>query len=463
MSVRLRLTLWYTVLTAVTMVISSVILYVVLRQTINADTDAFLASKAHDLAASIQIIPVKSGNQIVHYVAPLPDVDRFAEADVYAQELDVTGSILDESMNMGSYGQPLDPAGLVKALHGQTAYGTVAIRGIRLRVFTMPLKLPGYPNRVLQVARAVDPVESTLTRLQRALLIGDALVALIACGLGWWMAGSSLRPIASTTKAVQVIGESGRLDQRVAYQGPTDEIGELVYTFNRMLDRLESTITAQRRFIADASHELRTPLTTLRINVDLLRRDPEAEPPERTEVIDDIATEIDRLARLVHGLLDLARADAGIHLDKQSLRADEIVRDVVQQVRASADGVIVETGDLIPTLLVASPDYLKQLLLTLVDNAVKYTPAGGRVYLDVERDGPWVKFVVADTGQGIAPEDLPRIFERFYRAPRVRRQPGTGLGLAVAQWIAGEHGGHIAVESELDHGSTFTVWLPRGN
>ena len=461
MSIRLRLTLWYTILTAVTMVISSLILYVVLRQTINADTDAFLASKAHDLAASIQIIPVQSGNQIVHYVAPLPDVDRFAEADVYAQELDATGSVLDESSNMANYGQPMDPSGLVEALHGTPTYRSVEIRGVRLRVYTMLLKLPGYPNRVLQVARTVDSVETTLTRLQRALLVGDGLVALIACGLGWWMAGSSLRPIVGATKAVQAIGESGRLDQRVSYYGPTDEIGELVFTFNRMLDRLESSIASQRRFVADASHELRTPLTTLRINIEMLRRNPESEPPERAEVIDDIATEIDRLTRLVHGMLDLARADAGVHLEKQTVRADEIVRDVVQQVRPSADGVALDVGDLLPTEVYASPDYLKQLLLSLVDNALKYTASGGHVRLDVEPDGAWVKFVVADTGQGIAPEELPHIFERFYRSPRVRRERGTGLGLSVAQWIAREHGGHIAVESEAGQGSTFTVWLPR--
>jgi two-component system, OmpR family, sensor kinase len=215
------------------------------------------------------------------------------------------------------------------------------------------------------------------------------------------MAGSSLRPIVRTTKAVQAIGDSQRLDQRVEYNGPADEIGDLVYTFNRMLDRLESTISAQRRFVADASHELRTPLTTLRLNVELLRRDRSAESAERGEVLDDVATELDRISRLVQGLLDLARADAGMHLEKQPIRADEVIRDVYHQVRPAANGVAIAVGDLVPTTLNANPDYVKQMLLTLADNAIKYTPTGGRVRIDLERDGHWVKFVVSDTGGGI--------------------------------------------------------------
>jgi signal transduction histidine kinase len=353
----------------------------------------------------------------------------------------------------------MDAAAVGPATRGQATLNTVTVRGVRIRVYTTPVIL-GSLRFVLEVGRSYGTVEATLRRLATALAIGDVVLILIAAGFGWWMAGSALRPIVRTTRAVQAIGESQRLDQRVAYDGPLDEIGELVVTFNRMLDRLEASIAAQRRFVADASHELRTPLTTLRLNVELLRRDRTAEPPERAEVLDDVASELDRLSRLVHGLLDLARADAGLHLEKQAVRADELVRDVYQQVKPTADGVALLTGDLVPISLNASPDYLKQLLLTLIDNAIKYTEPGGTVRIDLERDDRWVKFVVADTGRGIAPEDLPRIFDRFYRAPSVRSKRGTGLGLSLAQWIAREHGGYIEVHSEPGEGSTFTVWLP---
>ncbi len=459
MSIRLRLTFWYAALTAITLIISSVVLYVVLDQTMTAATDAFLQTKAYDLGASTQVL----GGPSTFWVR-LPDVDRFVEADVYAQVLGESGEILDESPSMGSYDLAMSPQDVTAGIHGQTANRTVTIRGIRIRVDTVPLRLPGEsangPFHVLQVGRAFDPVESTLTWLQRSLLVGDTILVLLAGAVGWFMSGSALRPIVHATRAVQAIGESGKLDRRVEYQGPTDEIGELVLTFNRMLDRLEGSIAAQRRFVADASHELRTPLTTLRLNVELLRRDPSAEPPERAEVLDDVATELDRLSRLVQGLLDLARADAGMHLEKQSVRADEIVREVYHQVRPTANGVALSVGDLVPTPMSANPDYLKQLLLTLVDNALKYTSNGGTVRLEVERDGRWVKFMVVDSGRGIAPEDLPHIFERFFRAKSVRSQRGTGLGLAVAQWIANEHGGHIEVQSQPGSGSVFTTWLP---
>ncbi len=459
MSVRLRLTLWYAGLTALTLVLSSLILYVVLEQTMTLDTDVFLQNEARDLSANTRLI----GGPAIFNVR-LPDLDRFVEAGVYAQILTVDGEILDQSPSMGNYALPLDPASVVPGSQGQRSARTVTIRGLRIRVVTLPFRLPGDaaggPYHVLQVGRAFGRDEATLIWLQRALLIGDLGLVILATGVGWWMAGSSLRPIMRTTRAVQLIGESQRLDQRVEYYGPTDEIGELVHTFNRMLDRLEASISAQRRFVADASHELRTPLTTLRLNVELLRRDRSAEPPERAEVLDDVASELERLSRLVQGLLDLARADAGLHLEKQLVRADEIIRDVYHQVRPAANGVVLTIGDLVPTTLSANPDYLKQMLLTLVDNALKYTPSGGQVCLTLEQDGRWVKFAVADTGRGIDPSDLPHIFERFYRARSVRHQRGTGLGLAVAQWIANEHGGHIEVQSTPGQGSLFTAWFP---
>lgn len=460
MSVRLRLTLWYSALIAITLIISSVILYVVLQQSMVFDADAFLTSKAKDLGASTQVL----GGPATFWVR-LPDLDRFTESDVFVQVLDQNGDVLDESLSMGNYGTPMDPLGVAPGITGQTSARTVAVRGIRIRVDTIPFRLPTEETsglfHVLQVGRAFGRVEATLTWLRRSLLFGDSVLTIVAAGVGWLMAGSSLRPIVRTTRAVQVIGESGRLDRRIEYSGPADEIGDLIHTFNRMLDRLEASISGQRRFIADASHELRTPLTTLRLNVELLRRDRTAEPPERAEVLDDVGSELDRLSRLVQGMLDLARADAGMHFDKQVVRADELIREVHHQVRPTANGVLLTVGDLVPTTLNASPDYLKQLLLTLVDNALKYTPSGGKVRLDLERDGRWVKFVVADSGPGVAPEDLPHIFERFYRAKSVRRQRGTGLGLAVAQWIANEHGGHIDVQSAPETGSVFTAWLPR--
>lgn len=456
MSVRLRLTLWYAGLTALTLIISSIALYIVLNQSLIADTDSFLQGEARDLSRGI--------TPIIGWCQPfarLPNRDRFVEADVYAQLIGCDGRVLDQSMSMGDSSYPMDALSLAEAFRGNKSFRTLIIRGLRVRVYTVPIMERGSIAVVLEVGRALDRVDRTLTWLQSALLFGNLAVLALATAVGWWMSGSSLGPITRITRTARAIGDSQRLDQRVEYDGPNDEIGELVHTFNQMLGRLGASIEAQRRFVADASHELRTPLTTLRLNVDLLRRDESAETPERAEVLDDVASELDRLARLVQGLLDLARADAGFHLEKQVVRADEVVRDVYHQVRPTADGVALAIGDLVPTTFHANPDYLKQLLITLVDNALKYTDSGGQVQLDLEHDDEWIKFRVADTGRGIASEDLPHIFDRFYRARSVRRQRGTGLGLAVARWIAEEHGGHIQVQSEPGAGSIFTVWLPK--
>lgn len=461
MSVRLRLTLWYAGLMTLTLVTLSVLLYFVLHEAMTIETDTFLESKANDLAVSIHILSELPPPPLAGHL--LPDPDRFAEGDVYAQLLTPSGMIIDQSSSLGDVHQPMDPSALARAQRGETSFQTVLIQGVRVRVYTLPVAGRNGRRLVLQVGRSFERIERTMNWLQRELFVGDLALIILASAVGWWMAGSSLRPVVKVTRTAQEIGESQRLDQRVEYNGPSDEIGELVHTFNRMLDRLQAGIEAQRRFVADASHELRTPLTTLRLNVELLRRDRSAETPERAEVLDDIAAELERLSRLVHGLLDLARADSGVRLDKQPVRADEVMRDVYHQVKPTTDGVVLKVGDLVPTTCIANPDYLKQLLLTLVDNAVKYSEPGGQVTLDLERDDQWIKFRVSDNGLGIAPEDLPHIFERFYRSRTVRRKRGTGLGLAVAQWIAQAHGGHIEVQSEPGHGSTFTVWLPENS
>src|SRR5579884_4311749 len=337
MSVRLRLTLWYAGLTGLTLIISSIALYVVLNQSLITDTDSFLQGEARDLARGI--------TPIIGWCQPfarLPNRDRFVEADVYAQLISCDGRVLDESMSMGDSRYPMDTLALSDALRGNSTFRTLIIRGLRVRVYTVPIMEHGSIAVVLEVGRALDRVDRTLTWLQSALLFGDLAVLALASAVGWWMSGSSLGPIARITRTARTIGDSQRLDQRVEYDGPNDEIGELVHTFNHMLGRIEASVEAQRRFVADASHELRTPLTTLRLNVDLLRRDERAETPERAEVLDDIASELDRLSRLVQGLLDLARADAGIHLEKQAVRADEVVRDVYHQVKATADGIALE-------------------------------------------------------------------------------------------------------------------------
>jgi signal transduction histidine kinase len=230
-----------------------------------------------------------------------------------------------------------------------------------------------------------------------------------------------------------------------------------------MLGRLEMSFDTQQRLVADVSHELRTPLTTIQGNLDLLRRGAADDPAMRNDSLAAIGNETARMRRLVNDLLLLAQADAGLQLQLHPVELDTLLLDVYRQgqVISQGTGVRVRLGAEDQAVVLGDADRLRQLLLNLVDNAIKYTPSGGDVTLTLKREAGWVLVSVADTGCGIPPEDLPHIFERFYRADRSRARPGgAGLGLSIAKWVAEAHGGELEVESELGQGTVFTLYLP---
>lgn len=436
---------------AVTLLSASFLLYVFLQHNLEQDMDQSLAAKASDVAANISPSDLP-------FIFELRNFNAFASADTYLQAIDTQGSVY-RTRNLGDTTLPLSKETSAAAQRLQPSHETVFLEGQKLRLYTTPLLFRGTAIGYLQVARLMT-AEDALVRLQQLLLVGSAVGVVLAGFVGWLLARASLRPIDAIRQAAHAIGQSRGLEGRVPYRGPTDEVGRLAATFNEMLEHLEEAFVAQRRFVADASHELRTPLTSMRINVDILRKQADGRSTDEAETLDDIASELERLSRLVSGLLDLARADAGQHLERRSADLRSIVGEACDQALVLARGVtlrVVESG---PMEILGSPDHLKQLLLILLDNALKYTPQGGTITVGLTAADGWVQLRVADTGIGIAPEDLPHVFERFYRANSARRKPGTGLGLAIAQWIATEHGGRITVESIPGGGSIFTVWLP---
>jgi heavy metal sensor kinase len=457
MSLRLRLTLFFTVVLAASLLALSALLYVMLDHTLALDVDHAIAGKAEDVARTSRIrgeYPIRPRR------IRLPHIDAFAAPEIYIQLLNPEGQVVDRSANLGEHQLPLTPDALEEGRQGNPWYDTLALSGQTLRLYTAPLLIDDDVIGFIQVARSLQDNEQTLAHVQRILLICDTLVVVTAAAVGWFLARTSLRPIDRVTQAARAIGLSGRLDRRLDPPPHQDEVGRLVATFNEMLDRLEASFNAQRRFIGDASHELRTPLTTIRGNAELLLRGRNLPPDEMEDALADIASEAQRMSRLVTELLRLARADAGQDLERSPVRLDEILRGVHRQMQHHKPETPVRLEPVEPTVVLGSRDALQELLLILVDNALKYTPAGGEVTLGVERQDGEYALRVRDTGVGIAPEDLPHIFERFYRARHVRQHDGTGLGLAIAHWIAEQHGGRITVESALGQGSTFTVWLP---
>jgi signal transduction histidine kinase len=295
--------------------------------------------------------------------------------------------------------------------------------------------------------------------------VSSVLVLAIAAGGGLLLSRATLRPIDQITRAARAIGQAQRLDRRLPLPARSDEVGRLAGTFNDMLDRLEAVFLAQRRFVADASHELRTPLTTIRGNVEFIRRDPSLPAAVRDDALADVSDAAGRMARLVNGLLSLARADAGRHLDREPVALRPVLESCFHEAQALARAtnitVVLGLSRLEPgARLSADPDRLRELLMVLIENAVKYNHPDGQVQLSARTDGRKHRVSVADTGRGIETEDLSHIFERFYRSPRTRSDDGSGLGLAIANWIADEHQAEISVESVPDVGTTFVVSFP---
>ena len=411
----------------------------------------------------------------------VPIFRRFAGTSTFVQVANADGQVEARSENLGTDTLPLPPDALGVALAEREWLGEVGVEGQRLRQIVTPLRLsraPGEPPilLVLQVAQPLGALEGTLRTLQATVLAVGAGGVLVAVVAGWLLARTALHPIDRLAQTADAIGAARDFSRRVPVAGRRpDEIGRLGMAFNRMLGELQAAheqvataLVAQRRFVADASHELRTPLATLRGNVDLLRQmladAGDADTPQ-TLILDDVGAEAERMSRLVADLLLLAQADAGQHLTLRPLDVGPVAREAARTARLLRDDVQVD-ADRLPDdfWVLGHADRLRQVVLILLDNAVKHVPPDGRVTLSAERTGregaDAVAIHVVDDGPGIAPADQERIFERFYRAPGSRSGEGTGLGLAIARWIVEEHRGSIEVASAPGAGATFTVRLP---
>ena len=467
MSIQRRLTLWYTIILAVVLILFGASLYYLLTATLLSSIDRQLELTAQDLEKSARMVPSLT---LLGLIVEVPDLNIFAGPGLYIQVYDAgQRQVTRRSATLGEASLPLDKSALAAALRGQAHLETRSIGSSRLRTYTAPLTIDGEVGGVVQVSTSLAQVEQTQRELLIIMAIGGTIAIALSAGLGALLARAALWPIDQITQTALAISRTEDLSRRLEISGPQDEIGRLASTFNEMLSRLEALFHTQRRFIADVSHELRTPLTTIQGNVDLVCRGAADDPQARREVLDTVEHEVARMSRLVSDLLLLAQADAGVRLKTEPVELDTLLLDVYRQARLMANGVQVHLGHEDQAVVMGDPDRLRQLLLNLVDNAIKYTPAGGQVTLSLDRDDEWVQVTVSDTGIGIPPEALepgpegvPAVFQRFYRADKAesRAQGGTGLGLSIAHWIAQAHSGRIAVDSRLGHGSTFTVWLP---
>jgi heavy metal sensor kinase len=456
MPIRIRLTVWYTAVLAALVVFLGSAVYTVLSISLTRQVDRTLAETADEVlrASRVRIL------QDVQVVT-IPELDVFRASNVYVQVWDADSSLISQSRNLGSFTEPLDDVEIDSA---EQVTRELTINGARLRVLTVPITVDENVIGHLQVGASLRTVDAAKTLLLVILVAGGTVSILLAALVGAFLASRALAPIDRVTQLARQINQADDLSRRINLPGPpNDEIVQLAAAFNESLERLERLFNAQRRFLADVSHELRTPLTVVKGNVELLRR----MGPDPTS-LDAIESEAERMSRLVGDLLLLAQAEAGsLPVAREAVELDTLMLEVYGQMRVLANGVDMRITEEDQARVIGDRDRLKQLMINLVSNALKFTPEGGRVTVGLARKNGWARLTISDTGPGIPPEDLPHIFDRFYRVDkaRTRSQGGAGLGLAIAQRIAHIHGGRIEAVSEgvPGAGTTFSVWLPLAN
>lgn len=387
----------------------------------------------------------------------IPEIlETFETASTLIVVADHDGQIVGRSRNLTTFEDLLDP----DADPSSESLSLVQNGDSLLRVYTVPLTAqdaPG-PEYYLQVARLLDTYEHLNRVSLTALLMGFA-AATASLFVAVLLTPSLFKPLEDIAKVARQITRADDLSRRVPHANRPDEIGDLARAFNQTLERLDRQFRTQQRLLADVSHELRTPLTTMRGNLDLMQRMGEADP----ESLAAVQHEIERMTRLVGDLLLLARADSGgLPLDRQPVELDNVLFEVYRQVQVLNPPVDLLLKEVDQIVVLGDADRLKQLFLNLVENAIKYTPPTGRVTLSLSKHNGSAQFQVTDTGMGIPAENLPHIFDRFYRVDRARArsQGGSGLGLSIARSIAQAHNGSIRVTSQVGEGTTFIVTLP---
>jgi signal transduction histidine kinase len=321
---------------------------------------------------------------------------------------------------------------------------------------------------LVQVGKSTEARDDLLSRFRAALGIVTLFIVLIALTGGWLATQSALFPIRRLTLAVQRIIRTGRTDARVPLEGSGDAIDELTSLFNTMLDKIEGLVTAMRGALDNVSHDLRTPLTRLRGTAEMaLASPPSGDATQQAdyyrELLADCVEESDRVLVMLNTLMDISEAESGtMQLRREPVPLAEVVARAVDLYRDVADAKGVALGAVAPAgiVVIADRTRLEQVAANLIDNAVKYTPAGGRVDVEVRRDSGAAVVEVRDSGQGIPSDELPRIFDRLFRGDTSRAERGLGLGLSLVKAIVEAHGGAVEVNSDPGHGSVFTVRLP---
>lgn len=436
MSFRNRLTVSAALAVAVAVALSSGTIYLAARRELRNQVDQALLQRVFELT---------EGDQQGSRYSPPP----LGAAGGYTQIVGANGSAIraeDETISI----PVTEAAQQVAAGERELFFSDVNVSGTQVRVLTTPLS----EGTALQVARPLDEVNVILNRLSLLLLMIAAAGVALAAALGRIVAQSALIPVHRLTAGAERIAETRSLAHRIEVGEAQDELGRLARSFNSMLEALDQAQKSQRQLVADASHELRTPLTSLRTNIEVLARSESLPDAEKERLLSDLTGQITELTGLVGDLIDLARDDQQ-SLGVEEIRLDQLVERVAARVRKHWPQVEFQTS-LRPSLVHGKPSRLDRAVANLLDNAGKWSPAGGTVEVAVTAG----QVTVRDCGPGIDPEDLPFIFDRFYRASEARSMPGSGLGLAIVRRVVEAHGGTVEAKLAETGGTILRMSLP---
>lgn len=458
--IRTSLTVVYTVALAVVLTALSLGYHATLVSQLDADATDSLESRARGLHAFLQFT---DGSPALVYNRSDPEEAAFiAEATRYFQVYDGSGRLLVQSPGLEALGLNYTPEEVAEFRQPPGLRDVRTDRG-RIRLSSTVISPSPNEHYLVQVGELLDRMDGTLASFDR-LAAWRILAGLLAAAfVGRWLAGRALMPLSRLAERMQAIGITN-LHARVAVRGAHDELDQVAEAFNRALERVEASVGEMRQFSAALAHELRTPLAILRGEAELSLR-PSSSADQLRQTMAGQIDEFDRLTRLINQILTLARADAGeIRLANEPVDLAALASSVAEQLEpvAAARGLALTCEGAGPVMVRGDAGWLQRLLLILLDNAIKFTPDGGRIAMTVSRASGLAQVTVADTGIGVPADVLPHLFERFYRANRAksRQTEGAGLGLALAHWIAERHQATISVTSAPGEGSTFTVRLP---
>jgi signal transduction histidine kinase len=460
--IRWRLTLFNALIIGAILLALGLSLFLLLREALLSDVEDTARSRAFAAARLVE-----SGEDVLH---DEDDVAQLTADGVFLVVRDARGRVINRTTSFSTEDEIRDPVWERAVASGNPVGGTAELSAEAPDyVYAVPVNPPAGQARVVEAGKSYDSVEDTLETFATVLVLGGVLAFLLSVGGAYLLARAALSPVEAVVSSAREMTE-GNLSRRLPVAHPKDEIGRLATTINALLARLEAAfarreeaLSRQRRFAADASHELRTPLTSISGYAQMLEEWGVQDPQTAREGVAAIRRESERMQRLVEGLLALTRGDEGAPLEIETHDLAAVAEEAALTARTAADGKLIV--EYLPAERpVEAPfdrDRIRQAASILLDNAVKYTPDGGKVTVTVRETNGWAGLEVSDTGVGIPEDQLPLVFERFHRADPSRTAGGFGLGLSIARQIAEAHGGRIEVESAPGEGSAFTLLLPK--